>query len=438
MAPAGIDPGTDWHSMEPHRSTVRDLRRRNRSALLAMLFFDGPLSRQELSQRSGLSVATVSNVTGELIEDRLIIEAGLVDSDGGRPRVLLRVNPHYGNVVGIDVGETGVKVELFDLSMTRKATVEHPLRSPRPEPATVVAQVAAALREVIVQAGVEESSVIGVGIGLPGTVEQAPRVLVHAQVIGWDAVPFEEQLRAAGVRLPLFFDNGAKTQGQGELWFGAGRGARHAVIALVGSGVGAAVITHGVTYQGATSSAGEWGHTTIVYGGRPCRCGARGCLEAYVGAEAVLDRYRQARGGRAVPGVDEQSSLAALIAAAPRSRTAARVLEETAGYLGAGIANLINLFNPERIVLGGWAGIAIGAAMLPQIRETAAAYALRRPYEQATIEMCVLGQDAVAFGAATLPVAALLALGSDPREDRRAPRLRNGTTTSNPAGADAA
>src|SRR5947207_486028 len=139
--------------MEPNRSTVRDLRRRNRSVLLSKLFFDGPLSRQELSQLTGLSVATVSNVTGELIEDRLIVEAGLVDSDGGRPRVLLRVNPDYGSVVGIDVGETGVKVELFDLWMTRKATVEHPLRSSRPEPGDVVAELAAALREVRVADG---------------------------------------------------------------------------------------------------------------------------------------------------------------------------------------------------------------------------------------------------------------------------------------------
>jgi predicted NBD/HSP70 family sugar kinase len=410
--------------MEPSRSTVRDLRRRNRSALLSTLYFDGPLSRQELSQQTGLSVATVSNVTGELVEEGLIVEAGLVDSDGGRPRVLLRAAPGFGNVVGIDVGETGVKVELFDLTMDRKATVEHALSSSRPEPAEVVAQIAAALVEVIVQAGVTQDSVIGVGIGLPGTVEQGPSTLVHAQVIGWDAVPIEDLLRAAGVRLPLYFDNGAKTQGQAELWFGAGRGFRHAVVALVGSGVGAAVITDGRTYRGATSSAGEWGHTTIVYGGRTCRCGARGCLEAYVGAEAVLDRYRQARRGRQAAEVDEQSGLAELIAAAGRSRVAAHVLDETAGYLGAGIANLINLFNPERIVLGGWAGLALGAAMLPQIRTAAEEYALRRPYEQTTIEMCELGPDAVAVGAATLPVAALLALGNDPRIDRRSPQSR--------------
>lgn len=405
--------------MDSNRATVRDLRRRNRSAVLSRVYFDGPISRQELAERTGLSAATVSNVTAALAEERLIIEAGQVDSDGGRPRVLLRVNPELGYVVGIDVGETGVKVELFDLTMHPLSTVDRPLRTSRPDPDMVVEQLTSALREVITEADVDEERILGVGVGLPGTVQRGPRAQVHAQVIGWEDVPFEDLIRAAGVELPLFFDNGAKTQGQAELWFGAGRGARHAVIALIGSGVGAAVITNGTTYQGATSSAGEWGHTTIVYGGRECRCGSHGCLEAYVGAEGVLDRYRVARRGRPVPGTDERSSLAALIAAAGTPGTAATVLEETAGYLGAGIANLINLFNPERIVLGGWAGIAIGTAMLPQIRAVAAAHALRHPLEQTTIEMCQLGPDAVAFGAATLPVAALLNRGGSPAEPRR-------------------
>ncbi|MCO1580770.1 ROK family transcriptional regulator [Crossiella sp. SN42] len=402
--------------MTARRSTVRDLRRGNRSMLLSKLFFDGPLSRQELSQQTGLSAATVSNVTGELAEERLIVEAGLVESDGGRPRVLLRVDPEYAHVVGIDVGETGVKVELFDLGMTRLAAVDHPLPSSRPRPAAVVTQVASALREVMATSGVNAGTVLGVGIGVPGTVEQGSTVRVHAQTIGWDGVELENLLRAKGVKLPLFIDNGAKTQGQAELWFGAGRGARHAVVALLGSGVGAAVITDGATYRGSTSSAGEWGHTTIVYNGQECRCGARGCLEAYVGAEAILERYRKARGGRAVPGTDEQSSLAALLTAAERSRTAAKVLEETAGYLGAGIANLVNLFNPERIVLGGWAGLSLGATLLPAIREATAAHALRHPYGQTTIEVGQLGPDAVAVGAATLPVASLLEQGCDPRE----------------------
>ncbi|MEU7788274.1 ROK family transcriptional regulator [Amycolatopsis sp. NPDC049159] len=399
--------------MASKRTTVRDLRRHNRSLLLSKLYFDGPLSRHELSQLTGLSAATVSNVTAELGEERLITEAGQVESDGGRPRVLLRVDPAYGHVAGVDIGETGVKVELFDLAMNRLATVEHPLPT-APDAATAVEQVTSGLREVFATAGIDESAVLGVGIGVPGTVEQGARVLVHAPTVGWDAVPLVSLLRDAGVGLPLFVDNGAKTQGQAEMWFGAGRGARHAVIALIGSGVGAAVVTDGTTYRGSTSSAGEWGHTTIAYGGQECRCGARGCLEAYIGAGAVLARYRRAR-GKDVSGEDEQAQFTALLEAAPRSKTAARVLDETAGYLGAGIANLINLFNPERIVIGGWAGLALGEQLLPRIRAVAGEHALRHPFSQTSIQLGSLGLDAVATGAATLPVADLLEQGATSR-----------------------
>jgi len=401
--------------MQPKRATVRDLRRRNRSTLLSTLFFEGPLSRYELGRRTGLSAATVSNVVGEMIDDGLVVEAGLVESDGGRPRVLLRVNPGYANVIGIDVGETGVKMELFDLAMARLATIDRPLASPQPDQKLVGSMIAAGLEELLVSAGVAESALLGVGIGVPGTVEQGDTVLVHAQTIGWDGVALADLVRDHGVGAPLFVENGAKTQGQAEMWFGAGRGARHAVIALIGSGVGATVITDGTAYRGSTSSAGEWGHTTLSYGGRLCRCGARGCLEAYVGAEAVLDRYRKSRGGRAIPRADEQSQLEFLLDAAERSAPAAAVVAETVGYLGAGIANLVNLFNPERIVLGGWAGVALGTRLLPEIRTATAAHALRHAYEQTSIELCRLGPDAVAVGAATLPVEALLTHGSDPR-----------------------
>ncbi|MGW4520239.1 ROK family transcriptional regulator [Amycolatopsis sp. NPDC004378] len=397
--------------MASKRTTVRDLRRHNRSLLLSKLYFDGPLSRHELSQLTGLSAATVSNVTAELGEERLITEAGQVESDGGRPRVLLRVDPAYGHVAGVDIGETGVKVELFDLAMNRLATVEHPLPK-APDPATAVEQVTSGLREVF--ADFDEASVLGVGIGVPGTVEQGSRVLVHAPTVGWDAVPLVSLLQDAGVSLPLFVDNGAKTQGQAEMWFGAGRGARHAVIALIGSGVGAAVVTDGTTYRGSTSSAGEWGHTTIAYGGQQCRCGALGCLEAYIGAGGVLARYRKAR-GKDVPGEDEQARFKALLEAASKSKTAARVLDETAGYLGAGIANLINLFNPERIVIGGWAGLALGEQLLPRIRTAAGEHALRHPFSQTSIQLGSLGLDAVATGAATLPVADLLNQGATSR-----------------------
>ncbi|WP_435848620.1 ROK family protein [Streptomyces javensis] len=127
--------------------------------------------------------------------------------------------------------------------------------------------------------------------------ELVSRTGLGATTVGWDGVPLERLLRT-GTALPLHIDNGAAALGRAEMWFGAGRGVQHGVVALIGSGVSASVITHGSPHRGATGSAGEWGHTTVQAGGRRCRCGARGCLEAYVGAEAVLERYRQARRGR--------------------------------------------------------------------------------------------------------------------------------------------
>ncbi|MEU7872766.1 ROK family transcriptional regulator [Dactylosporangium sp. NPDC049140] len=390
--------------MQVERASNREVRLRNRSALLTRLFLEGPLTRQDLSRRTGLSQPAVSNVVSDLIEDRLVEEAGALESEGGRPSILLRVAPDYAVVAGVDVGETRVRVELFDLGLNRLAEADHPIEPGGTPPEAVAGHILAGLRAV---AG--DRPVLGAGVGVSGIVQQRPEgALVHAQTLGWEAVPLESLLRA-GTGVPLHLENGAKTLGQAEMWFGAGRGHRHAVFALLGSGVGAAVATNGSTYRGASSSAGEWGHTTLVYGGRPCRCGSRGCLEAYVGAAAILERYCE-RAGRPAPGADEESRLTALVTRAAGDPHARAVLDETADYLGAGVANLINLFNPELVVLGGWAALAL-AGLLPRVRASAGRHALRQPFAQAGIEPGRLGLDAVALGAATLPIARLLTEG---------------------------
>ncbi len=417
---------------ERNQRTVRDLRRGNRSALLRHMWFEGPLSRQELGRDTGLSAGSISNVVGELIAEGLVEEAGAVDSDGGRPRTLLKVAADYGRVVGVDIGETRVRVELFDLDLAELAVTERPLSDGGHDVAHVVHLVLDGLAAVLRDTGTDPALVLGVGVGVPGIVEQGPEgeAVVHGQTIGWDAVPIGRLLRA-GTELPLHIENGAKTLGQAEMWFGGGRGARDAVIALIGSGVGACVVADGEPYRGSTSSAGEWGHTTMRVGGRRCRCGALGCLEAYVGAEAVLDRW-----GQAPPGATEELALAALLGRAEEGDEAARaVLAETAEYLGAGIADLINLFNPERILLGGWAGLLLGPRLLPAVREHAAAYALRHPCGRAVIELGRLGPEAVTVGAATLPLARFLESGGrpalrsadragEPGTDRRGPGVQ--------------
>ncbi|MFD6291615.1 ROK family protein [Streptomyces sp. NPDC060205] len=474
--------------------TVRDLRRGNRTAVLRRLYFDGPMSRFELGPATGLSSGSISNVVAELVAEGLVEEAGSVDSDGGRPRTLLRVAPASGHMIGVDVGETRVRVELFDLSLTELARTERPLEHQGYDVDVIVGHIRDGVAEVLATAGIAPERLLGVGIGVPGIVERtaAEGAVVHGQTIGWPAVPLESLLRTAcGLpdSVPYFTDNGAKTLGQAEMWFGAGRGARNAVVVLFGSGVGASLVSDDVELGRAV----EWGHLTVRVRGRRCRCGALGCLEAYAGAEALLQRWEEA-GGRPPKGVDEETALTAMLAAAypvedgaaggtrgeaatgpgasvpaggsAPARAAAgdatavggaagdgtavggaagdgasggaaaggavagsgagggaavaggvpdpvalAVLEETAEYLGAGLSDLINLFQPERILIGGWAGLQLGSRFLPAVRAHAVSYALRHPAERVTIELGALGPDAVTVGAAILPLADFFARG---------------------------
>lgn len=397
--------------------TVRDLRRGNRTDVLQRLYFDGPLSRFELGPATGLSSGSVSNVVAELISDGLVEEAGSVDSDGGRPRIMLRVAPGSGHMIGVDVGETRVRIGLFDLTLTELARAERPLEQQRYEVDGIVRHVRDGIAEVLSGAGIGPERLLGVGIGVPGIVERAPQLgaVVHGQTIGWDAVPLERLLREGSElpeSVPYFIDNGARTLGQAEMWFGAGRGAGNAVVVLFGSGVGACLVSPDVEHGRAV----EWGHLTVRVRGRRCRCGALGCLEAYAGAESLLARWFEA-GGRAPEGADEETALAVMLAGAfpagdgEADPVALAVLEETAEYVGAGLSDLINLFQPERILIGGWAGLQLGTRFLPAVRRYAAAYSLRHPAQKVAVELGRLGPDAVTVGAAILPLADFFAHG---------------------------
>ncbi|MFG3280955.1 ROK family protein [Streptomyces sp. NPDC048111] len=419
----------------PNRRTVRDLRRDNRGAVLRRLYFDGPMSRQALGPATGLSSGSISNVVAELAADGLVEDAGVVDSDGGRPRTLLRVSPESGHLIGVDVGETRVRVELFDLVLRELARVELSLGAGGYDVAHIVGRIGEGVAAVLRESGLDPVRLLGVGVGVPGIVDRSSPdgAVVHGQTIGWDAVPLESLLRDS-LQLPprtrYFIENGAKTLGQAELWFGGGQGASDAVIVLFGSGVGACIVSDGAIYGGAHSSAAEWGHTTMRVGGRRCRCGALGCLEAYAGAEALIQRWREA-GADLAPGADEETAVTALLAAARPAADGAvadpvarAVLEETAEYLGAGLSDLINLYNPERILIGGWAGLQLGPHILDSVRAHATAYALRHPAERVTIELGRLGPDAVTVGAATLPLAGFFARGG-----HREPLTESGTPT---------
>lgn len=393
--------------MKSPKRTV-DLRLTNRQSVLQMLYQEGPMSRMELSQRTDLSPGTVTNVTSELLEDQIIIENGFVESEGGRPRTILAVNSRYGYMVGIDLGETEIQLGLFDLAMQKKTSILRTIDQAENTPEGYVRLIAESLDELIQTAGVPREMILGVGVGVPGVVGHTGEVSIAAPMWQWRHIQLLSMLEKE-INLPVYIDNGAKAMAQAEAWFGAGRNAKDLVVILIGTGIGAGVLTKGELYRGATNSAGEWGHTKIALDGRLCRCGSQGCVEAYAGALGIIETLQLVQSGLHVD-QNRKSVIQSLVAGFRQGDpVAVQTLQETAHYLGAGMVNLVNLFNPELIVIGGWVGLLIGESILDLLRNYIQLNALPPSTENLKIGLCLFGQDAICTGAACLVLKEFLA-----------------------------
>jgi predicted NBD/HSP70 family sugar kinase len=383
--------------------TVTTMRQRNRAVALQMIIRERQTTRADLARQCGLSAASAANIVAELIADGLVEEIGTVSSHGGRPIAVVAPRADGAYAIGADVGERGVAVELFDLSL---GMVDREFRGGRHDESfdDIEADLRGAITALRNRNEPLWPKVLGVGLGLPGLVEtdQDGEQTLYAQSNGWAPHPIARDL---GGDLPVFAENGAKTQARAELWFGAARGFQHAVIPLLGRGVGLGVVTDGQLYRGAFSSATEWGHTKIRYGGELCRCGDRGCLEAYVGADALLDRWRST--GATFEGTGWQA-LGSLLDSAVTDATATSIVDDAIEALGAGLGSIINLTNPQRVVVGGWVGIRLFERYAERIHDATRRNCLARLADQFELVSATFGGDTVALGSALMPIEALI------------------------------
>jgi predicted NBD/HSP70 family sugar kinase len=387
----------------PESQTVTSLRQRNRGSVLQFILRERETTRADVARHCGLSVASATNIINELIRDQLVVETGLVASRGGRPITLIAPHSDGAYAIGADVGERGVAVELFDLSLRM---VDREFRGGRAEesPEDIERDLREAISALRERNAERWPKVLGVGLGLPGVVETGANgtQTLYAQSLGWTPRPIPS---ATDDGLPVFAENGAKTLARAELWFGAARGIEHAAIALLGRGVGLGLVSEGKLFQGAFSSATEWGHTKIQFGGEPCRCGSRGCLEAYLGADALLGAWRQAGGEFEGSG---WHALGALLDAAQSDAAAAKVLDEGIEALGAALGSIVNLSNPQRIVVGGWVGLRLMEQHSTQILDAVRRNCLARAGGQFDLLPASFGGNTVALGSALMPIEALI------------------------------
>jgi len=387
----------------PKISSTQELRYFNQYRILNALYFNEPLSRQDLSRLTELSVATITNLITAWLDQEIILESGTEQSRGGRPRVMLTLNESYGAFVGIDLGETHIRFDLFDLKMDLIQTITYWLDSEDIQPPEVVDKIVTGYRELLDLADYSEDKVIGIGIGVPGVVERKGGISVFAPNWGWHQVPLLAQLQEK-IDRPIIMDNGAKAMGLAEMWFGGRSDIQHLVALLMGTGVGTAIISDGKLQRGIANSAGEFGHITLDLNGRSCRCGGQGCVETYVGAPGIIQTLREINPESPLIQGNTQLDIITNIAtaAAEQDEIAQSVIDKTAQYLGAGIATLINLYNPETIVLGGWLSTHLGALLLESVPAYIEKYVLPQPGAAIELKLSNLGENSISMGAASL------------------------------------
>lgn len=250
-------------------------------------------------------------------------------------------------VIGMDLGGTNLRVAAVDaagkvVAMTREHTAA------REGPEAVIQRIVAAVAGIAQQVREGGGAVRGAALGAPGIISHAEgSVVASPNLPGWREVPLRARV-AAATELPVLLENDANAAAFGEYWLGAGTGCESMVLMTLGTGVGGGLVLGGKLWRGADGMAGEVGHITVDAGGRVCRCGNAGCLETYASATGIVESYRE------LSGTEEPVTAEELHRRAQEGDPNARQSYREAGRsLGVAFATLVNLLNPERIVIGG-------------------------------------------------------------------------------------
>lgn len=304
--------------------------------------------------------------------------------------------------IGIDLGGTNIAAGLVDENQNILCQMSLPTQSQRPYQ-EIVRDMAILVRGLVNMGNIAMEDVASVGIGSPGTPEKETGNILYSNNLGWENVPLLEEL-GKYIPVPLKVDNDANCAALGEVLAGAAKGCRSAVMITLGTGVGGGIVLDGQIYDGVNHAGAEIGHTVLVSGGEPCTCGRRGCWEAYASATALIRMGREAscqNPDSLLAGCEKLDGLAIFQAADRGDLAAQQVIKQYLFYVAEGLTNVVNVFQPEAVVIGG--GICgQGERILKPIREQVARDVFCKQVSLPRIVTATLGNAAGIIGAAFL------------------------------------
>lgn len=377
-----------------NRDLIRSI---NRSILLNAIKKQGVISRADLAQRTGLSPATVTTITSDLIEEGLVIEKETGDSKGGRPPILLALNPHGGFVIGVKLMEDHAVGALTDLNavVLYKETIDFPDGS-----LDIVTNCLVSLVNRLIRQGkIRKQQLLGVGVGLAGVVDSTQGILRQSPFFGWKNTPLRDLLQTR-LKVPVYIDNDVNTLTLGEKWQGHGLPVDDFIVVTVGRGIGMGIIINGQIYRGKSGGAGEFGHIVVDPDGPVCDCGKRGCLESLISDRALV------AAARVETNLDVRDLDELIQYARNGDQVAASILNRAGCLLGRELANVVNLLDPALILISG-EGVRMGELFFSGLRSEFHANVMPGLAEDTEIRVTPWGDDVWARAAASVVIGEL-------------------------------
>ncbi len=377
----------------------------SRQRILGLIREKGRISRVEIAAATGISRAAVTNLTQALLDDGLLIEqAGDGAAAGrGRPRVNLQLNSRAMHVVGVKISMHQIGIALTDFTGEVLDTLIMPYRAGR-QAADVTADVVEdAVRQCLLDSSLAPSSVGGICIGLPGYVDSEAGVCHWSPIFKSGDVRFGDEIQRR-MGIDTYIENDANLVASAEHWFGKGRGRDCFAVVTVEAGVGMGFVVNDTLYRGAHGVGPEFGHAQLDPHGPQCRCGRRGCVEAYVSDYAIL---READGGISIDAYAANPTLyhgrinEITRQARDGDERLREVFQKAGRSLGFALANLVAMLNPPRIILSG-DGMRAGELLFDPVREGLADHRPTAPQFEVDLVTHRWGDDVWARGAAAM------------------------------------
>jgi N-acetylglucosamine repressor len=383
------EPAARPNPQRASRSLLRDF---NVSLLIELVRRAGSISRAELARQSQLSAPTVSAIVDSILKRGIVVETTTAPSSGGRPPVLLSVDPKAGYVGGRKLRGDGVTTVVCDLDAQIVSSNERyvPLVG---DPMAALDTIEEETRRALRDAAVPASKVLGVGVGMSGVIDSTAGVCRFSHLLQWHDVELAAPLRRR-MGLPVWVENDVNTLAVAEKWAGDAHTASNFVTLSVGRGIGLGIVVDRSLYRGSHGAGGEFGHMIVEPGGPRCECGRFGCLEAMVGEGALRRRISERKG--------HDVSRDELLMLVEMGDSAALDIVDSAGRkLGLAVANMVTLLNPELLIICG-EGTALGSAFIDPIVSSVREQTFADLGRQLEIKIQSWGDEAWAVGAATL------------------------------------